>query len=350
MRIVNGYVDFMRGSEHSLSGFLPGVFPLSGVDDGDSGLSELDRALIRALQVDGRQTFAAMSRDLDVPEKTIRRRVNQLLADRVIQITTVTDPAILGYRVAALVGLSSDGRRGIRPLLKSITELAAVDYAVITTGRYDALVEVLCRDMTELLSVCHESLAQMPGVRGVEIFPYLQLHYQEPVWEAAQQKAANGVTDPRAPLDATDRQIIAELSGDGRLAFSVIGEKLGMSESQIRKRVTNLLNDRVIRIAAIANPRSLGFETQVWVAIRCQPGHSIEALAETLTKIPSITYVIASAGRFDIFAEAVCRNTQDVMRLIDAQIRTLTGVQSAELFLCLDLYYRAVRPADPEPA
>jgi Lrp/AsnC family transcriptional regulator for asnA, asnC and gidA len=338
----------MRGPDNSVSGFLPGVFPLSSTEEGDLRLSDVDRALIRALQVDGRQSFAAMSRDLDVPEKTIRRRVNQLLDDRVIQITTVTDPAILGYRVAALVGLHLDGRRGIRPLLRSITELAAVDYAVITTGRYDALVEVLCRDMDELLSVVHESLAQTPGVRGVEVFPYLQLHYQEPVWEAAQQKVQNGITDSRAPLDATDRQIVAELSGDGRLAFSVIGERLGMSESQVRKRVARMLGERVIRIAAIANPLSLGFERQVWVAIRCRPGQSIEALAETLTKIPSITYVIACAGRFDIFAEAVCRNTPDVMRLVDTEMRTLTGVQHTELFMCLDLYYRAVRPAGPD--
>ncbi|WP_405145985.1 Lrp/AsnC family transcriptional regulator [Sphaerisporangium sp. NBC_01403] len=338
----------MNGPDSPTPGLLPGVFPLSGGDDGDSGLSGLDRAIIRALQVDGRQSFAALSRDLDVPEKTIRRRVNQLLADRVIQITTVADPAILGYQVAALVGVQLDGRRRIHPLIESIIELPAVDYAVITTGRYNALVEVLCRDMTELLSVVYESLAQMPGVRGVETFPYLQLHYQEPVWEAAQQKVPDGGGGARPSLDAMDRRIIAELSGDGRLAFSVVGERLGMSESQARKRVTRMLNDRVIRIAAIANPRSLGFDTQVWVAIRCMPGHSIEELAETLSKIPSITYVAACAGRFDIFAEAVCRNTEDVMRLLDAEIRTLTSVQYAELLICLHLYYRAVRPAAAE--
>lgn len=334
----------MRGPDHPVPGFLPGVFPLSGGDGGSTGLSEADRALIRALQADGRQSFVALSRELDIPERTIRRRVNQLLADQVIQITAVTDPAILGYRVAALVGLHFDGRRNIRGLITSVTQAAAVDYAVITTGRYDALVEVLCRDTSELLSVVHESLAQLPGVRGVEIFPYLQLYYQEPGWDAAQQKAHNGVRDARGPLDATDRKIVAELSGDGRLAFAVIGERLGMSESQVRKRVTRLLAERIIRITAIANPRSLGFENQVWVAIRCTPGHSVADLAETLTRIPSITYVAACAGRFDIFAEAVCRSTQDMARLVDAEIRTLTGVAHTELMLCLDLYYRAVQP------
>jgi Lrp/AsnC family transcriptional regulator for asnA, asnC and gidA len=56
--------------------------------------------------------------------------------------------------------------------------------------------------------------------------------------------------------------------------------------------------------------------------------------------------VVACAGRFDIFVEAVCRNSEDVMRLVDTEIRTLTGVARTELLLCLDLYYRAVQPIE----
>ena len=337
----------MRGPENVVSGFLHASFP-AGDDDGAVVLSELDRALIRLLQTDGRQSFAAISRELSVPEKTIRRRVNELLESRVIQITTVADPGVLGYTVAALVGINVDGRRGIRPLVESIVDLPSVDYAVITTGRYDAVVEVLCRDTGELLTVVDESIVRAPGVRSAEVFPYLQLHYQEPVWEAAQQKGDGGVAEARPALDATDRRIVAELSADGRLPFGVVGDQLGISESQVRKRVTRMLAERTIRITAIANPRSLGLTVQIWVAIRVAPGHSINDLAQTLTKLPSITYVVATAGRFDIFVEAVCRNAQDVMRLVDSEIRTLTGVAQTELMLCLDLYYRAVRPVEPK--
>jgi DNA-binding Lrp family transcriptional regulator len=336
----------MRGPSNLVAGLLHGPYPVSGDAGTMMPLSELDRALIRVLQMDGRRSFAAISRDLDVPEKTIRRRVNELLDGRVIQITTVADPGVLGYTVAALVGVNVDGRRSIRALLESIAELPSVDYAVLTTGRYDALVEILCRDTSELLTVVDESLNRAPGVRATEVFPYLQLHYQEPVWDAAQHKAEDGTPAPRPTLDATDRRIVAELSADGRLPFPLVGEKLGVSESQVRKRVTRMLAERTVRITAIANPRSLGFDTQVWVGIRCLAGHSITALAETLTKIPSITYVVACAGRFDLFVEAVCRDMHDVMRLVDSQIRTLTGVERTELLVCLDLYYRAVRPVD----
>ncbi|MES4889662.1 Lrp/AsnC family transcriptional regulator [Streptomyces sp. NPDC096012] len=347
----------MRGPAHLVPGFLDGLLPARGQDDTDPKLTELDRDLIRMLQADGRQSFAALARDLGVPEKTIRRRVNQLLDDNVIQITAVTDPALLGFPVVALVGLHFDGTQPVRPLMASLAEVPAVDYAVITTGRYDALVEVLCRDPAELLSVVHDTLVRMPGVGSAEIHPYLQLHYQEPAWDSAQYKAAAPVAGPApenpgarsgrtALLDPVDRRIVAELSRDGRLPFAAVAETVGISESQVRKRVTRMVGDRDIRITAIADPASLGFETQVWVAVRCRPGQGIEDLATTLTGIPSITYVVACAGRFDIFAEAVCRGPHDVMRLIDSEIRSLPGVERTELLMCLDLYYRSVRPAE----
>jgi Lrp/AsnC family transcriptional regulator for asnA, asnC and gidA len=341
----------MRGPSHLVSSFLDGSLPLPEQDQADSPLTELDRRLIRLLQADGRRSFAGMARELGVPEKTVRRKVNQLLDDNVIQITAVADPGLLGFPVMALVGLRFDGGQAVKSLMNSLAELPAVDYAVVTTGRYDALVEVLCRDTAELLTVVHDALTRTPGVGSAEVFPYLQLHYQEPAWDVAQYKAApegtgDGDSTQAASLDATDRQIIGELGLDGRLPFLGIAETVGISESQVRKRVTRMLADRVLRITALANPRSLGFETQVWVAVRARPGQGVEALARLLTRIPSITYVVACAGRFDLFAEAVCRDAQDVMRLIDSEIRSLPGVERTELLMCLDLYYRAVRPAE----
>ncbi len=109
----------MRGPSHLVSGFLDGSLPLPGQDEVDARLTELDRQLVRLLQADGRRSFAGMARDLGVPEKTVRRKVNQLLDDNVIQITAVADPALLGFPVMALVGLAFDGGQAVKPLMNS---------------------------------------------------------------------------------------------------------------------------------------------------------------------------------------------------------------------------------------
>jgi DNA-binding Lrp family transcriptional regulator len=326
----------------SKHGFVPDL-PLHLVSDG-SDLSELDRALIRILQLDGRRSFAAIGRDLDIPLRTVRRRVNELLDDHVIQITTVSDPVVLGYQVSAMVGVTVDGRRSRRDVLQSFVELPCVDYVVTTTGRYDALVEVLCRDMGELIDLVDERILASPGVRGAETFPYLQLQYQEPAWDAAQSKSPEAGQVDRDALDTTDRDIIAVLSEDGRAAFATVGQRLGISESQVRKRATRLIEDGTMRVTAIANPRSLGFEMIGWIGIRSTPGHSIVELAQALTSIPSITYVAVTAGRFDVLAEVVCRSLSDVLAVLDTQVRSLEGAGATELMLGRDLYYRSVQP------
>lgn len=58
------------------------------------------------------------------------------------------------------------------------------------------------------------------------------------------------------------------------MPFTTIGSSLGMSQSQARKRVTRLVQNRVIRITALADPRSLGFGVQAWVTLSVRPGHS----------------------------------------------------------------------------
>ena len=180
-------LDGMRGT-HGFT-FAPGLPALSASAEGfGNGLSEIDRQLIRILQQDGRRSFAAIARDLGIPEKTARRRVHELVEDGVIHITTVSYPGLLGYEAMAMVGITVDPSAHVKDVVRSFVRLEAVDYAVITTGRYHALIEVLCRDRNELLEFVNDTLPQRPGVTSAEVLPYLDLYYQEPAWEAAQSK------------------------------------------------------------------------------------------------------------------------------------------------------------------
>lgn len=325
-------------------GFVPGL-PLS-MATGRHGfpLSDVDRALIRILQVDGRRSFAAIGRQLDMPERAVRKRVNELIDSHVIQMTSVSDPVALGYHGSAMIGISLDGRRPRKRIIELLLDLPGVDYAMATTGRYDVLAEVLCEDAGELIEIVDENISGAVGVSGVEIFPYLRLHYQEPAWDIAQTKTDATGTGPRAPLDLVDRQVIAALSDDGRAPFSAVAELIGVSESLVRKRVTRLVDSGTIRLTAIVNPQSLGFEVVAWLAIRALPGRSMIELSEALAAIPSITYVAVTGGRFDILAELVCHDMTDVLGTLESQIRTIDGIGEIELMIGRDLYYRSVEP------
>ncbi|RYB92781.1 AsnC family transcriptional regulator [Nocardioides glacieisoli] len=309
--------------------------------------STLDRQLISILQQDGRRTFAAIAREVGVPEKTVRRRVKELVDSGAIQITTVADPRLFGFHMIAMIAITIDPGVPVTEVVGSFLDLEAVDYAVITTGRYNALIEVLCRDSEELLTFVDSELPARPGIRSAEVLPYLDLHFQEPSWEAAQSKPRRAPRGPGLALQPVDQQIMRVLHTDGRMPFAGVGQAVGLSESQVRKRVSRLVDRQAMRITAVVNPRHLGFDTVVWVAIKTTRERRASDVAEELTHLPFITYVAITAGRFDILAEAVCRTAEDVMRLVEHDFAQVEGLADTEVMFCLDLYYEAINlPGD----
>jgi DNA-binding Lrp family transcriptional regulator len=320
---------------------------LDGMNTG-LALSELERSIVRRLQVDGRAQYTQLARELGVTVKTIARKVERLVADHVIEITTATDPSLLGYRTAAFIGVHLDGSRSPAAVIGDLAKLPAGDYAVETTGRFGLLFEVLCRDTAELLEVTHHQVLAVPGVSGIEVFPFLRMPYQEPIWDEAQVKAGRGLTSQAAPrLDDLDRRIIAELSHNGRLPFATVGDTLGVSESQVRKRVHRMTATGAVRIMALTNPRSLGFETLAFVGITAAAHQSVTELADVIAALPSVAYLAVCAGRYDMLAEVVCRDNEHLMSVLDSEFRTLSGVTRRETMDSLVVHYRRLHPVAP---
>jgi Lrp/AsnC family transcriptional regulator for asnA, asnC and gidA len=305
----------------------------------------LDSAIIRILQSDGRCAAAQIARETGATERVVRRRLAELRDEGLIQITTVADPVVLGYRALALLAIRTDRTRGPSEVAAALARLDACDYAVVLTGRFDVLVEIVCRDATDLLRTIEEEVLRVAGVGSVETFPYLELRYQEPTWERARSKSAEaGIGRRVVELDDVDRALVRELSADGRAPFRDLSSRLGVSESQVRARVQRLTSSGAVRVMAITKPRSLGFETLAWLGITIAPGVTVADVADRLADVPALAYLVITAGGFDILAEAICVDLADLARLLDHEVRVLEGVSRVEAMVCLDQHYERLRP------
>ena len=63
----------------------------------------------------------------------------------------------------------------------------------------------------------------------------------------------------------------------------------------------------------------------------------IDDVAERLAEIPELDYVVLTAGSFDLMAEVVCENDEELITLLNSRIRNLPGVHSTETFVYLKL-------------
>jgi len=145
-------------------------------------LDEADRAIIEALQVDGRRAYGAIASEVGLSEAAVRRRVQRLREHGVMQIVAVTDPLQLGYRREALVGIKVRG--DVRLVVEKIAAIDAVNYVVMTAGSFDIIAEVLTADDDALVNLLNDHIRSIPEVQTVESFLYLKLAKQTYTWGA----------------------------------------------------------------------------------------------------------------------------------------------------------------------
>lgn len=136
-------------------------------------------------------------------------------------------------------------------------------------------------------------------------------------------------------LDDVSKAIIEQLQSDGRRSYAEIGKAVGLSEAAVRQRVQKLTESGVMQIVAVTDPMQLGFYRQAMIGVRVA-GDAM-SVAERLSSISAVDYVVLTAGSFDIFAEVVCENDEDLINLLNKEIRSIPGVQSTETFVYLKL-------------
>jgi Lrp/AsnC family transcriptional regulator for asnA, asnC and gidA len=135
-------------------------------------------------------------------------------------------------------------------------------------------------------------------------------------------------------LDEVNRAIIGELRADGRRPYGRIAKSVGLSEAAVRQRVQKLRETGVIEIVAVTDPRQVGFNRQALVGIRAEG--DTRRLADKLSSVPEIDYVVLCAGRFDVLVELVCVDDHHLLDVVN-HLRALPGVHEAEPFVYLEL-------------
>src|SRR5215211_4981260 len=121
--------------------------------------------------------------------------------------------------------------------------------------------------------------------------------------------------NPVAQTDEIDLQIIDALQKDGRVAFAQIAEQLNVSPGMIRLRYNRLIEQGYLKVVAITNPLRMGYEAMAMIGIRVDGSKLLDAAAK-ISKLDEVIYLVVSSGRFDLFAEVVCRDHEDLLRFI----------------------------------
>ena len=143
-------------------------------------LDELSKEIIEQLQQDGRQSYAAIGKAVELSEAAVRQRVQRMIDCGVMQIVAVTDPVQMGFGRQALIGVRCTG--DTTKVADKLAAITSVDYVVLTAGTFDIIIEVVCEDDSHLLDLLNSKIRAVPGVLSTETLVYLKLVKQQYNW------------------------------------------------------------------------------------------------------------------------------------------------------------------------
>lgn len=128
-------------------------------------------------------------------------------------------------------------------------------------------------------------------------------------------------------LDELDHKIIDRLSREARVSNREIGREFGLTEGTIRSRLKRLLDNKVIRVAAVTNANRLRNPILAYLWIEADTSSHIHPLAERLASLPEITFVSTMLGRADVLAMTLVENGSELTDFLHQTIDKIPGVR-----------------------
>ena len=137
-------------------------------------------------------------------------------------------------------------------------------------------------------------------------------------------------------IDEFDKKIMAILEHDGRVSFTIIAERLGISNTMVHKRYSKLIANGIIqKIQPAFNERLLGYTYCAYTGIILEFDYDINSIIEKLKEIPEIVECHYITGPYSLFLKIMCRDQDDFRRILYEELEKIKGISRSESFLDL---------------
>ena len=147
-------------------------------------------------------------------------------------------------------------------------------------------------------------------------------------------------------IDAIDRAIIRQLQVDGRASYADLAAQVGLSAPAVRQRMQRLMETGLLQVVAVTDPLKLGLPVMAMVGIEVDG--DIRAVADAVGVIDKVIYVVLTSGSFDLFAEVVCADMDQLFEVVNDRLKSIDGVKTTESFVYFDIHTHRFNWGVPE--
>ncbi|MEV6981176.1 AsnC family transcriptional regulator [Sphaerisporangium sp. NPDC051017] len=305
------------------------------------GVDELDRAVIHALQIDGRAPFRRIGEVLGVSDQTVARRFSRLSSALGLRVLALTDPAVLHERQWVLRVRAAP--EAAAEIAEALARRSDTSWISLCSGGTE-IVASACGDSVE--SLLFEALPRTRHILDVRAHEVLHVFYggagqpftkQGPLTESQATRLARHVPPAvGAPpkMDGTSRRMLEVLRADGRASIDELTAATTASASTVCRRLHQLRAGGVLHfdvdvdLAAFDVP----VRTMLWLTIGIG---ELLAAGAALAASPEVAFAAGVTGASDLFASVSTRDTSALWRFLTSVVGRLPGVRDVETVTAL---------------
>ncbi|MFC2017451.1 Lrp/AsnC family transcriptional regulator [Chloroflexota bacterium] len=129
----------------------------------------IDKEIARLLGQDARQSSEALAKRLKINSATVRRRLRELIRNKLLKIVGVVDLDRFDAPFAVVITLDVDHDK-LETALEALAQRSEVRWVSTTTGRFDIIALARFRSNNSLSEFIKRVVAQLDGVKDSETF------------------------------------------------------------------------------------------------------------------------------------------------------------------------------------
>ena len=138
-------------------------------------------------------------------------------------------------------------------------------------------------------------------------------------------------------LDGIDKKIMKMLMENSRRPILEIAKNIGISGAAIHQRLRKLETQNLILGSQIKiNTKILGYTTMAFIGVFLDKAANNKIVVNELKKIPEILECHYTTGDWSILAKLICKDNEDLMKILTNKIQKIEGVSRTETYISLD--------------
>ncbi|MEU4741034.1 AsnC family transcriptional regulator [Actinosynnema sp. NPDC023658] len=314
-------------------------------------MDHVDRALVHALQIDGRASFARIGTVLGVSTQTIARRYRRLRADASLRVLGLVDPTRNGQAqwLTRLVA----GPHAAQGIARALARRSDTSWVKLASGGTEIVAIVTTPVEGDAHSLLLHDIPRTAGITAVSAHYLLHMYRGGPTaWRGRanvltpdQQQALTTEVEPTtAAVTPDDAELLAALRRDGRTSLADLAAATGWSPATVARRIGALHGSGALFFDVEVDVARFGGATQALLWMSVAPAH-LDRVARDLARHEELAYVAATTGRTNLVAQALCPDPAALHNYLTRRLGSLDAIRAVETAPVLRIVKAAAPPA-----